>query len=364
MLRLSNPVVQINRYLSFIKEFYSKQLRHDPIDAYKLNDVTNIINIIAQKPFLRRSKEIELYDDKLNMTVKGYVHTLFLDPITFSKANVNIKNWYEFYDQRVISAPILRSSEKSLSEIHKYVETRMANQMKFMKSAFEQNLVIDEKSIQNYINFIRLSKENPKEKLIPTLEINAVWNGHMLDHETYCRDTKEFLGKILDHDDDHQREKTAEIYKPNPIINSIINPIINPIMNPVMAGGLGGLAAVGLMSHLPHINHSNESNHSNHSNEPIQKNEDEDDGYNMWAINPANPVSPTNTTNFVNPPYHHHSTHNTTSSTNTVIDDNDNNYNNDNNDNDNDNNDNDDNNDDDNDFDDFDDDFDINIDVF
>jgi hypothetical protein len=57
------------------------------------------------------------------------------------------------------------------------------------------------KWIKSYTSFLKLCKKNPSKKIIPTLKQDFVWHAHMQYNNNYILDMVNFVGFILDHDD-------------------------------------------------------------------------------------------------------------------------------------------------------------------
>ncbi|KAG9006792.1 hypothetical protein FRB90_009736, partial [Tulasnella sp. 427] len=55
--------------------------------------------------------------------------------------------------------------------------------------------------IQRYGCFLELVKAGNVHSLVPTLDIDLAWHTHQLKGSKYCKETKELLGHVLNHDD-------------------------------------------------------------------------------------------------------------------------------------------------------------------
>lgn len=53
-----------------------------------------------------------------------------------------------------------------------------------------------------YVSFLKLCKKFPTKTIVPTPLQDFMWHSHMQDHLGYIEDTKNYLGRILNHDDD------------------------------------------------------------------------------------------------------------------------------------------------------------------
>lgn len=63
--------------------------------------------------------------------------------------------------------------------------------------------------INDYWAFLKLARDS-KTPVVPTMLIDIVWHAHMDHHTSYICDTKEIVGRILDHDDTIPDEKLEE----------------------------------------------------------------------------------------------------------------------------------------------------------
>lgn len=67
--------------------------------------------------------------------------------------------------------------------------------------------------IHRYGCFLELMKTGSVHSLVPTLDIDLAWHTHQLKGSKYCKQTKELLGHVLNHDDsipDAQLSKSFE----------------------------------------------------------------------------------------------------------------------------------------------------------
>ncbi|CAO3615681.1 unnamed protein product [Mucor hiemalis] len=55
--------------------------------------------------------------------------------------------------------------------------------------------------IRNYSKFLAIIKENPDLKAVPTIEIDLAWHTHMLHHKKYRLFCFEYIGKLINHDE-------------------------------------------------------------------------------------------------------------------------------------------------------------------
>lgn len=66
------------------------------------------------------------------------------------------------------------------------------------------------KWLKDYEKFLKLIKKNPFKDLAPTLKQDFIWQAHMQDNEQYIKYTLEYLGKILDHNENLISKKSEE----------------------------------------------------------------------------------------------------------------------------------------------------------
>jgi hypothetical protein len=65
------------------------------------------------------------------------------------------------------------------------------------------------RAVTKYARFLQLAKDNPKEMVVPTLDVDLAWHTHQLSPKAYYHTTTRHLGKFLDHDDKVDEKKLS-----------------------------------------------------------------------------------------------------------------------------------------------------------
>jgi len=69
-----------------------------------------------------------------------------------------------------------------------------------------------ERGSYRYKRFLALMRDNPGKFLVPMYDIDLVWHAHILkDTAGYARDTKEFVGRFINHKEDDDRAEGGEL---------------------------------------------------------------------------------------------------------------------------------------------------------
>lgn len=58
-----------------------------------------------------------------------------------------------------------------------------------------------------YHNFLTLMRQNPRQTIVPTLDIDLVWHTHQCAPRSYARDMLTLVGRFVNHDDTISKEK-------------------------------------------------------------------------------------------------------------------------------------------------------------
>lgn len=68
------------------------------------------------------------------------------------------------------------------------------------------------RAVTKYARFLQLAKDNPKQMVVPTLDVDLAWHTHQLSPRAYYRTTTRHLHKFLDHDDKVDEKKLSESF--------------------------------------------------------------------------------------------------------------------------------------------------------
>eukprot|EP00026_Physarum_polycephalum_P010652 Phypoly_transcript_10821.p1 GENE.Phypoly_transcript_10821~~Phypoly_transcript_10821.p1 ORF type:complete len:373 (+),score=42.54 Phypoly_transcript_10821:106-1224(+) len=67
---------------------------------------------------------------------------------------------------------------------------------------------------KDYVMYLELVSEcNPRDTLVPTIAIDLMWHTHMRIPEQYFIDSRNLLGRLLDHDDNIESSKISESFQ-------------------------------------------------------------------------------------------------------------------------------------------------------
>jgi hypothetical protein len=181
-LSLANPLEKIQIFTTVLKRANIAQIRCE--DRF----VNRVLRYDPKEPHVGLSDEF-----------KATLYPLFMNPTDYQK-NGYFKDWYNFHNYNFTNK--FYGSHLTNTKVKKIVIDRLDNQMKYIEWVKRINQVdFNEKDIENYLKFMFLLKKNKGAHLVPTLSIDTVWHAHMLDNRTYCRDTREYFGHVLIHDD-------------------------------------------------------------------------------------------------------------------------------------------------------------------
>ncbi|KAF7375454.1 hypothetical protein MSAN_00433300 [Mycena sanguinolenta] len=75
--------------------------------------------------------------------------------------------------------------------------------------ASEEDKVVLQHVIARYHGFLDLMSASPGSFLVPTLDIDLAWHTHQLMASQYSRDTTQFVGRFIDHDDNVAESKLS-----------------------------------------------------------------------------------------------------------------------------------------------------------
>jgi hypothetical protein len=128
----------------------------------------------------------------------------------YAKNSVKIVNWYDDSEIRTGHiAPHCWFSPYQLLLPHyfpgpirqKWYEYFEA-QIPFILKMKNSNIIVTDDHVERYKKFLYLIKKyKGKSLLVPPLDVDIVWHAHMLRRDHYEKDTEDYFGHILDHDD-------------------------------------------------------------------------------------------------------------------------------------------------------------------
>jgi hypothetical protein len=190
MFRLQKPILKITSCINHLKYFHKN---------YRNANMTGSIKDLTRNR----------YQISTSMQINTLLYSVLMDPVGLENYTDRHLNWYELRQQEIIkqTPPVFT---KNLDTIEQYLTTRYQNSLPFIDNISELNMCINESTIIKYLKFLNLKKNHKDKYLVPTLDIDIVWHSHMLDHRCYVADTKEYLGYVLDHNDDPNNKKVNE----------------------------------------------------------------------------------------------------------------------------------------------------------
>lgn len=189
MFTLKSPLSKITAYTNRLKNFHK----------YHLHD--NKCNEVQQLAY--GSGNIK--NDEIT---KIYLYGALTDPITFRDHSIQENfSWHDLQYEDTINLPIFKY--EGASEF--FLIDRYINSLPFINRLETENVDINDNTIERYLKFLHLKKCFPDENLVPTFDIDVVWHAHMLDHSCYVNDTKTYLGCVMDHNDDINKEESDKI---------------------------------------------------------------------------------------------------------------------------------------------------------
>jgi len=210
----SNPIASINSYLSHLCTVSIQELQRN---TYKFRDVIDKRNLILKA------------ND--NNNIKSVAYMLMTHPQCYAVRNVLVdgkkhnvlSNWYTIDDDlKNLNSDSIKIVDIGLnSDSLSYLNSRINNQLSFVKNIQKFKPNIEASHIDKYLKFLELIKKYPNDSLSPTLDIDIVWHGHMLNSNIYVEDMQNMFGYILGHDDDMKNgtkdkfEQTDKLWQEN-----------------------------------------------------------------------------------------------------------------------------------------------------
>lgn len=133
---------------------------------------------------------------------KTILTSYFVNPKSFQMHPIYLKDWYD--DQTLKDVIKNKMTLRAFEDSDDMLPHFYRGQQPFFEWIRQQkNFPITEESWEQYRKFLFLVKKHGMDKcqFVPTREIDICWHAHMMDHEAYCRDTKNYFGKVLGHND-------------------------------------------------------------------------------------------------------------------------------------------------------------------
>ncbi|KAK7252467.1 hypothetical protein RIF29_36422 [Crotalaria pallida] len=135
--------------------------------------------------------------------------------------------WNKLYPDEPYNVDLINLSPEDISKrtdrLAKYTKYDLISAAKRQSPFFYQvsrphmkNDLFIEEAVARYLGFLYLIKTNKEKGInrfcVPTYDIDLIWHSHQLQPVSYCKDLKEALGKVLEHDDtDSDRTKGKKL---------------------------------------------------------------------------------------------------------------------------------------------------------
>ncbi|KAG6577614.1 Glycine-rich domain-containing protein 1, partial [Cucurbita argyrosperma subsp. sororia] len=137
--------------------------------------------------------------------------------------------WNELYPEEPFNFNFNPTGEyqedalKVLSGLEKYTKYDLVSAVKRQSPFFYQvsrphmdNEVFLQEAVARYKGFLYLIKSNREKSIkrfcVPTYDIDLIWHSHQLNPISYCKDLKNLIGMVLEHDDmDSDRTKGKKL---------------------------------------------------------------------------------------------------------------------------------------------------------
>lgn len=219
MFSLKNPLIKIPTYVNFLQTFGKLQRLHKDKDHRLASAIGYITNPALKNP-PKKYNDLDIY-------MKMIQYGILLDPTTLQSDHNTFRfldtfgsmDWYELYEKPVkinqklsIHYPVIHRHIST----NNFILTRLQNQKEFVGKMLSNEYDVNEEMIENYKKFLCLKKDNPGLHIVPTVTIDIIWHGHMLDHACYVKDTIKTFGYILSHNDNldtHNKNAITDGYK-------------------------------------------------------------------------------------------------------------------------------------------------------
>ncbi|SNW62218.1 Glycine-rich domain-containing protein [Orpheovirus IHUMI-LCC2] len=181
-------------------------------------------------------KKVTLYTNLLKRSIvnnnnnnKLLLYSALVHPQEYNKYNINKdnNNFYNFIqDYNNPNTPIFDSKHNTL------LKTFLQRQLPFIEQLPKEDITLDDNDVENYHKFMYLVKKYPNKVLIPSKKIDYIWHAHMLDHDVYVKDTKDYFGYILGHNDNVPRNLGYDcMYQIEDIWKKEFNTLYPPVQN-------------------------------------------------------------------------------------------------------------------------------------
>jgi len=151
----------------------------------------------------------DFYDSDLDKDTRMY-KSLMYKPITW-------RDWeYEMTKNmniEILDDELIRNRNAIEKEVDSYMKKRIMSQRGFIekiRQMDDKEILIKNEDIENYEKFLNLIRSYKGHRFVPTLRIDMVWHGHMLDNIDYVKSTWNYFGKMLIHNDDISHEMNEE----------------------------------------------------------------------------------------------------------------------------------------------------------
>ena len=204
-LTLPNAIGKFNSYLRLLR-----------VGEYNLNEMVNskyyYPDVVCSSLKLIRERH---FDDD----IKVLLYCMMTDPKSYSKYG-NYMNFYELCgDVKISKSLMYKPNTMGGNWIYKrevvddHMKRRILSQKGFiekMRNMDDEDILIKNEDVENYERFLTLIGKYKNHRFVPTLRIDMVWHGHMLDHIDYVKSTGNYFGKMLIHNDDVENEVNSK----------------------------------------------------------------------------------------------------------------------------------------------------------
>ena len=168
----------------------------------QIADYKNYFGVMSGTKYLE-------YGDFKDM--KSILYPLYLNPNKFQE-QCCISDWYSSDDKMVYNI-LNKKKICDMIDSESKLKSMLEEQVNFIKlvSGFMDN---DKLNINRYQKFMHLRQE--ELRIVPTMDIQLMWNAHMLKNDEYIKSEKKYFGHILptlEYTNDGTFEKTEVLWR-------------------------------------------------------------------------------------------------------------------------------------------------------
>lgn len=195
-ISLRDPIKKIGEYLTVLKSVNYQGLKVEHL-AEKAPCGDKILSCF----FSCR------YSQSLSNNFRAVLYCGMVHPVHFLKYG-SVESWYE---TRAICRQLKNGESLYKPEGLQILAQDIKNQLPFIEKIQQSKIDLSKpfpdsclEEFEQYMTLVK--KHDGVHKLSPSLAVDIVWHAYMLD-PAYIKDTKEYFGRVLDHDDSPKPEE-------------------------------------------------------------------------------------------------------------------------------------------------------------